>query len=78
MTKTSISATAIRRQQQDREGALARKEYENNLIAVRARTERLRALRLAHEAEEATKAEGEKAAAALPKSRPRRAHAARG
>jgi hypothetical protein len=77
MAKTSISAVAARRQQQAKEGALARMEYENNLNAIRARTEKLRALRLAHEAAEAEKAEQEKAAASLPKARPRRTGAAR-
>jgi len=72
MAKASISAVAARRQQQSQEFAQARREYENNLIATRARTEKLRALRLAREAEEAAKAEAEKATTTLSASRPRR------
>jgi len=66
--KTRAQA-AFRKEQQAREGAKAMADYIAEQAAVRARTERLRALRLAREAEEAT---------AAPAPKPRKKAARRG
>ena len=44
--------TRVRREAQARDGAAAKAAYEAEAIAVRARTEKLRAMRLAREAQE--------------------------
>lgn len=47
------SAVAAMKEQRARDAVLAMREYEQDKLAVRARTERLRALRLARETEAA-------------------------
>lgn len=59
--KTKAEASFKRKEQQARDGAIAMTEYLAEQKAVRARTEKLRALRLAKEAAEA-KADKKKAA----------------
>ena len=54
--KAKAEATFKRRELQAREGAIAMKEYLANQEATRAKTERLRALRLANEAAADTQA----------------------
>jgi hypothetical protein len=51
--KAKAEATFKRKEQQAREGAIAMSEYLAGQQATRAKTERLRALRLAKEAQEA-------------------------
>jgi hypothetical protein len=53
VAKAKAEATFKRKQEQARDGAKAMSEYIAEQAAVRARTERLRALRLAKEAEQA-------------------------
>jgi hypothetical protein len=52
VAKAKAEATFKRKEQQAREGAIAMSEYIADQAAVRAKTERLRALRLAKEAGE--------------------------
>ena len=59
--KAKAEATFKRREQQAREGAIAMKEYLANQEATRAKTERLRALRLAKEAAAVTPAKAKRA-----------------
>lgn len=66
--KAKAEASFKRREQQAREGAIAMKEYLANQEATRAKTERLRALRLAKDASK--QAAGE---AAVKPARTRRA-----
>jgi hypothetical protein len=74
------AATALRKQEQAREGAKAMAEYQADLIAEQKKTEKLRALRLAREAAESARTEAAtlvakpKAAnkAAKPKARAKR------
>ena len=60
IAKAKAEATFQRKQQQAREGAIAMTEYLAEQAAVRKKTERLRALRLAKEAAEGTEAKPEK------------------
>ncbi len=53
IAKAKAEATFKRKEQQARDGALAMSEYIAGQKAVRAKTDRLRALRLAKEAAEA-------------------------
>jgi hypothetical protein len=53
IAKAKAEATFKRKEQQAREGAIAMSEYLAGQEATRAKTERLRALRLAKEAAEA-------------------------
>lgn len=46
------TASALRKEQQAKEGAKAMAQYEAEIRAVRVKTEKLRALRLAKEAED--------------------------
>lgn len=57
---------AFKKQEQRREGAKNLAEYQQSQIAVEQKTERLRALRLAHEAEQAA------AEAAKPDAQPKK------
>jgi hypothetical protein len=66
IAKAKAEASFKRKEQQAREGAVAMSEYIAQQAAVRARTEKLRALRLAKEAQEAKqqiKTDGKKKAA---------------
>ena len=65
LAKAKAEATFKRKEQQAREGAIAMSEYLAGQKAVRAKTERLRALRLAKEAAEANTGK-KKAARASP------------
>jgi hypothetical protein len=56
VAKAKAEATFKRKEQQAREGAIAMSEYIAEQEAVRVRTEKLRALRLAKEAAEAAPA----------------------
>jgi hypothetical protein len=60
VAKAKAEATFKRKEQQAREGAIAMSEYLAQQQAVRAKTERLRALRLAKEAAEAQDGKTEK------------------
>jgi hypothetical protein len=60
LAKAKAEATFKRKEQQARDGAIAMTEYLAEQKAVRAKTERLRALRLAKEATEATEANADK------------------
>lgn len=53
--KKNAAHSQFRKLRQAEEGKRAMTEYENAAVAMRAKTERLRAQRLAHEAEEAAK-----------------------
>jgi hypothetical protein len=53
--KKNAANNQFRKARQAEEGKRAMTEYENAAVATRAKTERLKALRLAHEAEEAAK-----------------------
>jgi hypothetical protein len=68
--KIHRSDAQLKKMQRAEEGRKAMLEYEAEQAAVRAKTERLRELRLAREAEE------EAAAKAAPKAAPRKAVAA--
>lgn len=59
-SKTNAANKQFRKQRQAEEGKRAAMDYENAAVATRAKTARLKALRLAKEAEEAA------AAAAAP------------
>jgi hypothetical protein len=69
-TRARAEATFKKKERQAIEGAKAMAEYEAQMMAVRERTVRLRALRLAKEAEEA--ARGKDASPALKSSTPGR------
>jgi len=56
VAKAKAEASFKRKEQQARDGAIAMTEYIADQKAVRAKTERLRALRLAKEAAEANEA----------------------
>lgn len=61
VAKAKAESTFKRKEQQARDGAIAMSEYIAEQKSVRARTERLRALRLAKEAADA-KTDGKKTA----------------
>jgi hypothetical protein len=60
VAKAKAEASFKRKEQQARDGAIAMTEYIAEQKAVRAKTERLRALRLAKEAAEANNATADK------------------
>ena len=67
--KAKAEASFKRKEQQAREGAIAMSEYRAGQEATRAKTERLRALRLAKEAQDA--------AAPAPEKKPEKKKAAK-
>ncbi|HXD47117.1 MAG TPA: hypothetical protein VN655_18500 [Pseudolabrys sp.] len=69
VAKAKAEATFKRKEQQAREGAIAMAEYISDQAATRAKTEKLRALRLAHEAQETTAEPAAEAPAAKPKKK---------
>ena len=70
-SKKNAANNQFRKLRQAEEGKRAMTEYENNAIASRAKTARLKALRLARDAEEAT------ALAANPPPPPKKKKAAK-
>lgn len=72
-SNTNAANKQFRKQRQAEEGKRAMVEYENTAAATRAKTARLRALRLAHEAEQAAAAEAAPPAPVKKKSAKKKA-----
>lgn len=72
------AAAAKRKELQARDGAQAMAEYEAAAKAERAKTEKLRALRIAREEAEAAEAAAQKAAGKAPAPAPKKKKAAPG
>jgi hypothetical protein len=65
------AAAAFKKQEQAREGAKAMAEYQADLVAEQQKIEKLRALRLAHEATEAANADAARLVAKPKAAKPK-------